>query len=85
MRTYNRNKESANPNTVDLDATLQALIKFCILYLPESNILLNLDAAWNASSDLTASLCFALQSPRFIGTSSAFANARLFCNGSQKN
>ncbi|MEN2829352.1 UDP-glucose:protein N-beta-glucosyltransferase [Mannheimia haemolytica] len=73
LRTYNRNKESANPNTVDLDATLQALIKFCILYLPESNILLNLDAAWNASSDLTASLCFALQSPRFIGTSSAFA------------
>ncbi|MEG9530759.1 UDP-glucose:protein N-beta-glucosyltransferase [Mannheimia indoligenes] len=73
LRTYNKNKESTAQNIVELDATLQALIKFCILYLPESNIVLNLDTIWEASADLTASLCFALQSPRFIGTSSAFA------------
>ncbi|MEG9476386.1 UDP-glucose:protein N-beta-glucosyltransferase [Mannheimia indoligenes] len=72
LRTYNQNKTSTNPNAVDLEATIQALTKFCILYLPESNILLNLDAAWNASKELTASLCFALQSPRFIGTPVAF-------------
>ncbi|MDY2948168.1 MAG: adhesin [Mannheimia varigena] len=73
LRTYNKNKESTDYNMVELDATLQAFIKFCILYFPESNIVLNLDTAWEASSDLTASLCFALQSPRFIGTSSAFS------------
>lgn len=73
LRTYNKNKESTDYNMVELDATIQAFIKFCILYFPESNIVLNLDTAWEASSDLTASLCFALQSPRFIGTSSAFS------------
>ncbi|HGO5823019.1 TPA: adhesin [Mannheimia haemolytica] len=72
LRTYNQNKASTDPNAVDLAPTLQALMKFCILYLPESNITLNLDTAWNFSADLTASLCFALQSPRFIGTASAF-------------
>ncbi|EXI62785.1 adhesin [Mannheimia granulomatis] len=73
LRSYNKNKNTTDINSVDLEATLSALIKFCILYLPESNISLNLDTAWGASPDLTASLCFALQSPRFIGTATAFS------------
>ncbi|MCF7522042.1 adhesin [Neisseria sp. ZJ106] len=48
------------------------LNKFCIFYLPESNININLDLLWERNPELTASLAFALQSPRFIGTPAAF-------------
>ncbi|WP_150539029.1 UDP-glucose:protein N-beta-glucosyltransferase [Actinobacillus vicugnae] len=73
LQTYNRNPNRENSLDIHLDATKAALIKFCILYLPESNVNLNLDAAWNADPELCASLCFALQSPRFIGTPAAFS------------
>ncbi len=51
---------------------LNTWIKFCIMYLPESTVNINLDAIWNGSNYLCAALCFALQSPRFIGTPVAF-------------
>ncbi|VEI48096.1 O-linked N-acetylglucosaminetransferase [Actinobacillus equuli] len=73
LQTYNRNPNRENSLDIHLEATKGALIKFCILYLPESNVNLNLDAAWNADPELCASLCFALQSPRFIGTPVAFS------------
>lgn len=73
LQTYNRNPNRENSLDIHLEATKAALIKFCILYLPESNVNLNLDAAWNADPELCASLCFALQSPRFIGTLAAFS------------
>lgn len=72
LRTYNT-KESNSPDKIELKESLPALIKFCILYLPESNITTNLDIIWKWSANLTASLCFALQSPRFIGSLSAFS------------
>ncbi|WGE31689.1 adhesin [Actinobacillus genomosp. 2] len=72
LKTYNCNSASENPLDIHLAQTKSALIKFCILYLPESNVNLNLDALWQLDAELCASLCFALQSPRFIGTSTAF-------------
>ncbi|TCP97630.1 hypothetical protein EDC44_10111 [Cricetibacter osteomyelitidis] len=48
------------------------LQKFCILYFPESNIPLNFELLWQLSPELCISLCFALQSDRFIGTTAAF-------------
>ena len=72
LRTYNKAKDPQDPNSIELAPTKSALMKFCILYFPESNINLNLDAIWNINPEICASLCFALQSPRFIGTPAAF-------------
>lgn len=72
LQTYNRNPNPTNPLDIHLDTSESALIKFCILYLPESNVNLNLDALWDINPELCASLCFALQSPRFIGTEQSF-------------
>ena len=55
-----------------LKTDFSSFAKFCILYLPESNINVDLNALWEINKALCASLCFALQSPRFIGTSTAF-------------
>ena len=73
LQTYNRNPDKTNLSDFHLDNARSSLIKFCILYLPESNINVNLDALWNLDPELCASLCFALQSPRFIGTDQAFS------------
>ena len=73
LQTYNRNPDKANLSDFHLDNERSSLIKFCILYLPESNINVNLDALWNLDPELCASLCFALQSPRFIGTDQSFS------------
>lgn len=59
-QTYNRNPNRENSLDIHLEATKAALIKFCILYLPESNVNLNMDAAWNADPELCASLCIAI-------------------------
>ncbi|TCT16559.1 hypothetical protein EDC51_104111 [Bibersteinia trehalosi] len=72
LQVYNRNPDKSNPNSVHLSANPNDLVKFCIMYLPESNISLNLDAIWQLNPTLCASMCFALQSPRFIGTKEAF-------------
>lgn len=72
LRSYNVNPQPDNPNEIQLAPDKAAFIKFLIMYLPESDISLNLDIAWANDPYLCASLCFALQSPRFIGTASAF-------------
>ncbi|MDH2998444.1 adhesin [Pasteurellaceae bacterium LFhippo2] len=73
LQTYNQNANTEKSKDFHLVSTKSALIKFCILYLPESNVSLNLDAIWNIDPELCASLCFALQSPRFIGTQASFS------------
>ncbi|MGX3021710.1 UDP-glucose:protein N-beta-glucosyltransferase [Ursidibacter sp. B-7004-1] len=70
LQTYNKNA-SLNDG-LRLDNSKAALIKFCILFLPESNTDVNLNVIWEANRELCASLCFALQSPRFIGTETSF-------------
>lgn len=49
LQTYNREPNRKNNLEIHLDSTKAALIKFCILYLPESNVNLNLDAMWEVS------------------------------------
>ena len=73
LQTYNRNPDKTNLSDFHLDNARSSLIKFCIFYLPESNVNVNLDALWNLDPELCASLCFALQSPRFIGTDQSFS------------
>lgn len=73
LQTYNRNPNREHNLDIHLEPTKAALIKFSIMYLPESNVNLNLDAMWNADPELCVSLCFSLQSPRFIGTTAAFS------------
>nr|WP_315539120.1 adhesin [uncultured Haemophilus sp.] len=73
LQAYNRNPDKTNLSDFHLDNTKSSLIKFCIFYLPESNVNVNLDALWNLDPELCASLCFALQSPRFIGTEQSFS------------
>ncbi|WP_373820291.1 adhesin [Glaesserella sp.] len=72
LHTYNKNPNKDDLNDVQIDNNKNALIKFSILYLPESNVSLSLDTLWNVDPLLCSSLCFALQSPRFIGTRAAF-------------
>lgn len=71
LRSYNV-VPSDDINEVTLPNNLNSLTKFCILYLPDSVINLNLDALWDANPTLCASLCLALCSPRFTGTEEAF-------------
>ncbi|UXZ04782.1 UDP-glucose:protein N-beta-glucosyltransferase [Moraxella nasicaprae] len=73
LQTYNINPDKSDKNNFILDNKQSTLIKFCILYLPESEISISLDALWAVDKNLCASLCFALQSPRFIGTDAAFS------------
>ena len=73
LQAYSRNPDKTNLSDFHLDNTKSSLIKFCILYLPESNINVNFDALWNLDPKLCSSLCFALQSPRFIATDQAFS------------
>lgn len=73
LQTYNTNPDKSPQATFLLENTTSALVKFCILYLPESEIAVNLDALWAASPQLCASLCYTLQSSRFIGTQAAFS------------
>ena len=70
LRTYNTNPDPKGD--MHLNTDFSSFAKFCILYLSESNININLDALWEINKELCASLCFALQSPRFIGTGTSF-------------
>ncbi|MDO4997609.1 MAG: adhesin [Neisseria sp.] len=74
LETYNTNPAPNSAYTeLQLKPGKESFIKFCIMYLPESNISVNLDALWSIDPELTASLCIALQSPRFIGTQASFS------------
>lgn len=73
LATYHTGDEPFNGNNLRLDSSPSALAKFCIMYLSESNVLIDLDTLWSISPQLCASLCCVLQSPRFIGTETSFA------------
>lgn len=73
LQTYNRNAQRESISEIFLEDNRAYLNKFCILYLPESNITLNLDALWDIDPELCVSLCFALQSPRVLHTEQAYA------------
>ena len=54
-----------------LEVKPEDLPKFCLLYLPDSEITLEIDKLWNANKYLAASLGMALLSPRFLGSPQA--------------
>lgn len=58
-------------NLAHLEVTAQDLPKFALLYLPESEIVLEVDKLWDANKYLAASLGMALLSPRFLGSPQA--------------
>lgn len=47
------------------------LVKFCLLYSPESELPLDVEALWAQNKPLAAALFLALMSPRFLGTPAA--------------
>lgn len=75
LAAYNVNPEPDSLwNNFHLDGTHPSVTyKFCIMYLPDSNVALDYDALWALDANMAASLLCALQSPRFIGTEEAFA------------
>jgi hypothetical protein len=54
-----------------LEVSSKDLPKFCLLYLPDSEITLEIDTLWDANKYLAASLGMALLSPRFLGSPQA--------------
>ena len=65
---------SLNVNGADhpqVELKLEHLGKFCLLFTPNSEIPLNLDALWAYDKNLTVALGCSLLSPRFLGTASA--------------
>ena len=73
LRTYNINPDPKGD--MHLNTDFSSFAKFCILYLSESNININLDALWEINKELCASLCFV---PHLI-------KERLFYNGCPKS
>lgn len=73
IRTYHMGAPEEAMTNLQIPNNENSWHKFCILYTMESNIPLTLDILWEFDKHICASLCFALQSPRFIATPSAFA------------
>lgn len=59
------------PESTALQVAQRDLVKFCMLYSPESQLDLNVDALWAQDKPLAAALFLALMSPRFLGTPAA--------------
>lgn len=59
------------PQGNDYRITEQNLVKFCLLYSPESQLPLDVDLLWAQNPTLAAALFMALLSPRFLGTPAA--------------
>lgn len=63
------NLEGLSADQLKLDE--RSVLKFCMLYSPESEIPVDLDALWAYNKTLTVCLCFVLMSPRFLGSPAA--------------
>lgn len=68
---------SDSPDFSKLEVRGEDLDKLCILYSPESDIPLDLDALCALNKKLAVGLCVALISPRFLGTPSAHQKREL--------
>jgi hypothetical protein len=71
MRALNLSEGDQKSNLHQLQIGEADLLKFCLLYSPESEVPLDLDALWKADKVLAAGLCLVLLSPRFLGSPSA--------------
>lgn len=63
------NLEGAGADQLKLDE--RSILKFCLLYSPESEIPVDLNNLWNYNKGLAACLAFVLMSPRFLGSPAA--------------
>lgn len=63
------NLEGAAADQLKLDQ--RSILKFCLLYSPESEIPVDLNNLWNYNKGLAACLAFVLMSPRFLGSPAA--------------
>jgi len=59
------------PNARAVEVNNRDLAKFCLLYTPNSEIPMNMEALWETDRHLAVALACALLSPRFLGTSAA--------------
>jgi hypothetical protein len=59
------------PNARAVEVNNRDLVKFCLLYTPNSEIPMNMEALWKTDRHLAVALACALLSPRFLGTSTA--------------
>ena len=59
------------PGAPEFHVSEQDLVKFCILYSPESEIPLDAELLWRQNKKLAAALFTALLSPRFLGSPAA--------------
>ena len=73
MRALNLSEGDKKSDLHQLQIGADDLLKFCLLYSPESEVPLDLDALWAANQVLAAGLCLVLLSPRFLGSQSAHA------------
>jgi hypothetical protein len=55
------------PNARAVEVNNRDLAKFCLLYTPNSEIPMNMEALWRADRHLATALACALLSPRFLG------------------
>jgi hypothetical protein len=59
------------PNARAVEVNNRDLTKFCLLYTPNSEIPLDMEALWTHHRHLAVALACALLSPRFLGTAAA--------------
>ena len=86
LQTYNRNPDKTNLSDFHLDNARSSLIKFCIFYLPESNVNVNLDALWNFRSRVMRIPLFCIAITTFLLVqNNRFLSVVHFYNGSLKN
>lgn len=71
MRALNTREGDDKSDLNQLQIGQADLLKFCLLYSPESEVPLDLDALWEADKVLAAGLCLVLLSPRFLGSMAA--------------
>lgn len=67
LRSLNLN----GPDSNEVQMKSGSMAKFAMLFTPNSEIPINLDAIWAFDKNLCAALCCALVSPRFLGTPAA--------------
>ncbi|MFJ3044820.1 peptide transporter [Herbaspirillum chlorophenolicum] len=66
-----RSLNLGGPEAKDFQIKPLDLVKFCILYSPESELPLDVEMLWKQNKPLAAALFMALLSPRFLGTPAA--------------
>ncbi|CAM2188907.1 UDP-glucose:protein N-beta-glucosyltransferase [Paraburkholderia sacchari] len=59
------------PNARDVEVNNRDLVRFCLLYTPNSEVPMNMEALWQTDRHLAVALACALLSPRFLGTAAA--------------